>query len=124
MVDYSLAEEYSDCVHALAIVESNENPFAWGDDGKAFGLLQMHSATFKQYYGLSIRFPPSPSDTVTEAQIKACAGFLDVYHRESMDLRVQAWNLGVHEVFDEGKRNPEYLKRYTEALNKVRAIHR
>ena len=121
MIDYSIAEEYSDCVHAIALIESNENFLAIGDEGQATGLLQMHPSTFKQYYGLSIRFPPSNSDTWVEAQIKACAGFFDVYHRESFDLRVQAWNLGVHAVFDMGKRDPEYLARYTEALNRVRA---
>lgn len=124
MIDYSIAEEYSDCVHALAIVESNENFFAVGDGGQAFGILQIHPATFKYYYGLAIRFPALETDTWLEAEIKTCAGFLELYHRESMDLRIQAWNLGAHAVFDEGKRNPEYLKRYTEALNKVRAIHR
>lgn len=133
MIDYTIAEEYADCVHALALTEHwgheltqnciyGQCPFGDNDGGQAFGLLQMHSATFKQYYGCCVRFAPSVTDTWAEAQIKACAGFLHLYYRDSMDLRIQAWNKGIHAVVDLGLRNPDYLAKYTEALNKVRGI--
>jgi len=40
---------------AIMIVESNLNPNAIGDDGKAFGILQIHEAYVKDANELSIR---------------------------------------------------------------------
>jgi hypothetical protein len=51
-IDYSVAGRWADVVHALALGESNENPAAVGDGGRAFGILQQHPAFFKEYYGI------------------------------------------------------------------------
>lgn len=119
MIDYSIAGEYAQWIHALAIIESNENPLQVGDGGQAMGILQMHPATFRDYY------PPALTDTWTQAQIRACAFFFAKYEYldrtpQSPDLRVQAWNLGVHGILS-GARNAEYLARFTQALTKVRS---
>lgn len=120
MINYAIAGEYAQWVRALAIVESNEHPAMVGDDGQAEDILQMHPATFAQYYvGVA-----NLEDTWTEAQIRACANFfakceyLD-QNPDSPDLRVQAWNLGVHAVLA-GSRNQGYLAKFTQALFRVR----
>jgi hypothetical protein len=119
MIDYSAAGEYARAVRAFAIVESGENETAIGDGGRAFGLLQMHPATFSEFY-----LWPDVDDTWTRAQIRACADFLAVQgwqkgDETQRDLIVQAWNLGVHAVFVEGRRNPEYLARWRKAWKEI-----
>ena len=123
-IDYSPAAELAQVVRAFAIIESNENERAVGDGGMAYGLLQMHPATFKRYYGAQMRFAPNVRDTWTQAQIKACAAFLLAHQwgRESTpqrDLIVQAWNLGESAVFIDGRRNEEYLSRWLAAYQKI-----
>jgi hypothetical protein len=49
MIDYASVQELKDAVRAFAIIESGENEHRIGDDGLAYGLLQMHPATFKRY---------------------------------------------------------------------------
>jgi hypothetical protein len=126
MIDYSSAGELAEAVRAFAIIESRENPLATGDEGLAFGLLQMHPAMFKRYYGCQTRFAAEVRDSWRTAQIKACAAFLSAHKwgsasQSQRDLIVQAWNIGEAGVFIEGRRNPEYLKRWQEAYAKVRA---
>jgi hypothetical protein len=87
---------------------------------RAFGLLQMHPATFAEYYGRSKDFPKAVTDTWTEAQIKACASFLSMWSHLGIDLVIQAWNQGVSAVIG-GVRVPEYLAKYDAAMNKIRA---
>jgi soluble lytic murein transglycosylase-like protein len=121
-IDYSPAGRWAQFVRALAIVESNENPNQTGDAGRAFGLLQQHPGFFSDYYG-RYGFPASVGDTWITAQIKAAAAFLERWVDElGLDLTIQAYNLGVTDVRD-GLRNPAYLQRFTEALNKVRAAN-
>jgi hypothetical protein len=124
MIDYSSALELKDAVRAFAIIESGENERCIGDDGMAYGVLQMHPATFKRYYGCQTRFAAGLHDTWTEAQIKSCAAFLTAHKWGSAsssqrDLIVQAWNIGEAGVFIEGRRNPQYLQRWLEAYAKV-----
>jgi hypothetical protein len=123
-IDYSIAVEFADAVRAFAIVESNENPAQIGDGGQSFGILQMHPATFKRYYGCQTRFAQNLSDTWTQAQIKCCAAFLlalawTTSGPAQRDLIVQAWNLGEAGVFIDGRRNPEYLARWQSAYAQV-----
>lgn len=125
MIDYSAAVEFADEVRAFAIVESNESETATGDGGESFGLLQMHPATFKRYYGAQMRFAPNLSDTWTRAQIKACAAFLAAHgwtgaSPDERDLIVQAWNLGEVGVFIDCRRNPEYLARWLAAYDAIK----
>jgi hypothetical protein len=106
------------------MIESGENEQKPGDGGRAFGLQQMHPASFKRYYGCQMRFAPSVTDTWTEAQIKCCAAFLSAHKwgtasQEMRDLIVPAWNKGEAGVFIDGQRNPEYLARWHEAYRKV-----
>jgi len=124
MIDYSIAVEFADQVRAFAIIESQERPYATGDDGQAFGLLQMHPDTFKRYYGCAGRFPAGVKDTWTEAQIKACAGFLLMHdwqhaNQAMRDKIVVAWNLGEAAVFLEKRTNEAYLARWKVAYAKI-----
>jgi hypothetical protein len=130
VIDYSVAEELAEVVRALAIAESGENPHQVGDGGRAYGLLQMHPATFKRYYGTypQGRFAPAVSDTWAAAEIKACAAFLewhgyDADGQEQKDLIIQAWNLGEAAVFLEHRRNAMYLRRFLAALERVRGVN-
>jgi hypothetical protein len=123
VIDYSTAADLADEVRAFAVIESGEDEHAVGDGGQAFGLLQMHPATFKRYYGLT--FPADVRDTWTEAQIKACAGFLSLHNWIHMpqamrDLIVMSWNLGESAVFVHGKRNPEYLARWLATYDQIK----
>jgi hypothetical protein len=122
LINYALAKPYEDIVHALAIIESGENPSISGDGGQAWGLLQMHPSRFKECYGCAAEYLPAVDDTWIDAQIKACAAFLDLWSNTPLDLRIVAWRLGVHAVMDEGKRDPQYLQRFNDALNKVKGI--
>ena len=121
-IDYSIAAPFSDQVRALCIVESGEQPIFNGDGGRAFGILHMHPATFQEYYGRSKNYPASVTDTWTEAQIRACASFWSMWEHLGTDLVVQAWNQGIRAVVSEGVRVPDYLAKYSAALNKVRAV--
>jgi hypothetical protein len=125
VIDYSSAAELADAVRAFAMIESAEDGRCVGDDGCAFGLLQMHPATFKRYYGcVSGRFEPDVGDTWTTAQIKACAAHLYAHRwgsasQEMRELVVQAWNLGESAVFLKKERNLQYLKRWQEAYAQI-----
>jgi len=124
-IDYSPAVEFAREVRAFAMVESDEDEARIGDGGRSFGLLQMHPATFKRFYGSQMRFAATVSDTWTQAQIKACAAYLAVRgwrtaSPEERDLIVQAWNLGERAVFVEGRRNPEYLARWRDAYQQLK----
>jgi hypothetical protein len=123
-INYSVAVEFADAIRAFAIIESGENEHQVGDGGQAYGLLQMHPATFKRYYGSQTRFAAGVRDTWTEAQIKACAAFLLAHQwREASaperDLIVMAWNLGEAAVFIDRRRNDEYLERWKSAYARV-----
>jgi hypothetical protein len=131
VIDYSPAAEFADEVRAFAIIESGEDEYAVGGDaGQSYGLLQMHPATFKRYYGCQSRFAPNLNDTWTRAQIKSCAAFLAALGwtgatQNQRDLIVQAWNLGEAGVFIDGRRNPEYLARWVAAYDEIKgATHR
>lgn len=119
-INYALAGRFAEQVRALAIVESGEQSVISGDSGRAFGILQMHPATFADYYGRSKDFPKAVTDTWTEAQIKACASFLSMWNHLGIDLVIQSWNQGVSAVIG-GVRVPEYLAKYDAAMNKIRA---
>jgi hypothetical protein len=124
VIDYSPAQEFIAEVQAFAIIESGEQAQKIGDGGQAFGLLQMHPATFKRYYGAQTRFAASVRDTWVQAQIKACAAFLLAHDwrnepPQQRDLIVQAWNLGEAAVFLQGHRNPDYLARWRAAYEQT-----
>jgi hypothetical protein len=124
-IDYGAAADFGHEVRAFAIIESGEGENQLGDAGQSFGLLQMHPATFRRFYGSQMRFAPHPGDTWTQAQIKACASFLSVrgWHtatESERELIVQAWNLGEHAVYVEGRRNSEYLARWLAAYDDVK----
>lgn len=121
VIDYSVAGRWADVVHAIALVESSENPFAVGDHGRAFGLLQQHPAFFFQYYGKVAEFRATVEDTWIEAQIKCAASFFEIYDHLGFDLAVQAYNQGVA-VFSSDLRAPEYLAKFNAALNRVRSL--
>jgi hypothetical protein len=107
------------------MIESNEHDWARGDGGCAFGLVQMHPAAFWGCYGRHpARFRPDVHDTWATAMIKACAAYLAVHNwtnatAEKRDLVVAAWNQGEHAVFVEGKRAPEYVRKWHAAYKKI-----
>jgi hypothetical protein len=125
---YELAGPYADIVHALGITETNEKTcptcgqFIPGDGGQARGLLQIHPARFKDVYGCSAGFLPDLTDTWIQADIKACAAYLDKWAQVALDLRIQGWRLGIQGVLGEGQRDPKYLQRFNDALNKVKGL--
>lgn len=115
---YRLAEEFADYVRAHAIIESNEIVVAVGDAGQAWGLLQMHPAfilDYGKFAGISVH------DTWAEAEVRICAAFYRLQPGKAIDLLVQAYNLGVKAVFDDGQRNPTYLQRWGEAYQRIRS---
>ena len=119
-VDYSAAGAYHREVRAFSIIESSEQLWAVGDGGQAFGLVQIHPATFIDYY----RDVADVADTWPVASIKACAWFLGFYNFKTakpdmQDLVVQAWNLGRHAVFLDGRRNLEYLSKWKAAYQHI-----
>lgn len=118
--NYALADRYANYVHALAITETNECPTMTGDGGRAFGILQQHPAFFAEYYRPIGEFKAEVSDTWIDAEIKACACFWSMWEHRGVDLVVQAYNQGITAVMVDGVRAPEYLAKFTEALNKVR----
>ena len=128
VIDYSPALEFAEPVRAFAIVESNESETKIGDGGQSFGILQMHPATFKRYYGCQSRFAANLSDTWTQAQIRSCAAFLQAHSwttssQSIRNLIVQAWNLGEAGVFIDGRRNPEYLARWLAAYAQLTGVN-
>lgn len=112
---YQVAGEFADHVHALALIESNENPAAIGDDGRAFGILQTHPDFYDDWCCAQI------GDDWPTAQIRAVGRFLASYEPIiGLDLAVQAFHLGVDAVRRQGKRDAQYLVRFSEALQKIR----
>jgi hypothetical protein len=120
-VDYSVAGEYADHVHALAVIESGESLDLFGDGGQAFGILQQHPSYFIQFYRETGPFAAETDDTWWTAQIKAAARFLNTWEPEfGMDGAIMAYNLGV-EAYKQGKRNEAYLSRWSDAYQKIRS---
>jgi len=120
-IDYSSAGRWAQVVRALAMGESNEDVGLMGDGGRAFGILQQHSAFFVEWYGRYPQiYPIDVADTVWVAQIKAAASFLEHYvPAMGLDLAVESYNQGV-EAIRSGKRVPDYLARFNVNLNKVK----
>ena len=123
-INYSLAGKYADYVHAHFVIESAEVMLIFGDGEEALGLGQMHPTFFTENYGQSTRhiFLASIGDTWPDAWVKAAGNFYHVnlhLYGEPLDLVVQMYNLGFSAVKIEGKRNPDYLNKWTEALNNI-----
>jgi hypothetical protein len=119
-IDYEIAGPWALHVRALAMGESAEIATLFGDGGCAFGVLQQHPSFFSEWYGVGA-FPASASDSWVTAQIKAASAFLDRYvPTRGLDLTIQAYQAGATAVFIDGKRNQEYLDRWTENFNKLK----
>jgi hypothetical protein len=119
-INYDAAGKWAMQVRALAMGESNESPYMFGDGGCAFGLLQQHPSFFIEYYDTDA-FPASVTDTWWQAQIKAAAAFLETWESKlGLDLAVQSYNQGVVAVTKNGVRAPEYLARFTANFNKLK----
>ena len=90
-------------IKAIAIVESNENPNAIGDDGKSFGLMQV-SEVVGASYGLNKEDLMIPT-----FNIQAGSGFLaQMIKKYGLEGGIQAYNLG-ETKFLEGFSSPTYL---------------
>lgn len=114
-IDYSSAGPWTEHVRALAVIESGEDIGKIGDGGRAFGLLQQHPAFFVEWYK-----KPDVTDTWWNAQIKAAAAFLGYFYLSmGLDQTIQAYNLGVTAV-QSGERNPEYLRKWSDAYQRIR----
>ncbi len=126
---YELAGRWQHHVHALAIIESLENPDAKGDfkhkddphSNRARSLFQHHPATFKEYYGRSKNFPVDLNDSWVEAEIKASASLFDCWEHKGVPRCVQAHQMGTGAVFEQGKTNPEYLAKWQVAYDSLNA---
>lgn len=122
MINYTLATEYADVVRAIFMIESNEDLMAVGDGGRALGPGQQHPAFFKQYYGCHKDYPASVADTWADAWVKATAAYFATWSGTiELDLLVQGYNKGLDGVLRDGQRAPDYLRRFTDALNKIHA---
>lgn len=109
-IDYSGAGRWAKHIHALAIIESGENPQQIGDNGCRIGILQQRPEFLDQWW------IPALKQSWTQAQIMAAAHFFQHYAAVDIDLVVQAYNKGAHEVFVLNQRNPQYLARWKEAF--------
>jgi hypothetical protein len=118
-IDYSVAGRWATHVRALAQIESGENEFAHGDDGRAFGLLQMHPARYMDEARFAGPFRIEVTDTWATAQIRAAAAYFERMADKPVELVVQAWNLGVHAVFDDGQNNVKYYARWLAAFDRL-----
>jgi hypothetical protein len=121
MIDYSPAGKWALHVRAHAMIESQEDPNAIGDDGQARGLLQLHPANFQIWYGRALAFPSNTTDTWIEADLKTCASFYDVHNRMpgvSIPMIVQAWRLGISAVMA-GMRDAKYLALWQTAYDSI-----
>lgn len=132
IINYSLAGEWALQVHALALTEHfghtiDDNCAAGAcvhgdnDGGRAVGLLQCHYPYMRTWYEGMGLFAAAVSDTVPDAQIKATASFLNhnvpLY---GLDLAIQCQNKGVRAVMVNGQRNPDYLAKFSSALNQLK----
>ena len=83
---------------ALALVESNDNPEAWGDHGQAMGRWQVHPAIVWEYGPESVPLDATwdwvCQQTVEPFFLDRMAVHGDV-HRAEME-----WNKGIHAVHD------------------------
>jgi hypothetical protein len=113
VIPYELAGQYAKFVHAIFIIESQENPAAVGDGGRALGLGQMHPAFFCQYYF------PKVGDTWEMAWVRTAGAFFDRWYAHlGLDKAVMGYNLGISAV-QNGQTNQDYLDRFKEALAKL-----
>lgn len=131
-INWTLAGPWSDHVQALALTEHfghditedcayGRCPHGDNDGGRAVGLLQCHYPYIKTWYEGAGDFACAVDDTVADAQIKAAAAFLN--HNVpliQLDLTIQAQNLGVYAVMHEGKRNVDYLAKWTGFYQRIR----
>ena len=130
VVDWEAAGAWRDHVQAFAMVESSGDPdIKPSDDRQARGLLGMHPAQFRTYYGKVEQFAASVKDTWETSDIKTCAAFLEIevprLSKEfginvGLDLAVQAWNKGV-EAVEGGVRNLDYLDKWTRFFQGIRS---
>ena len=118
---FNLAGVYSDMVHALAIIESDEDPHAVGDGEQAYGLLQQHPAFFQEHYGRTKAFPAEVAHSWADAEVVAAASFFDLWMETlGLDATVMAYNTGVTAYYS-GVRNEDYLARFGAAYQVVRS---
>lgn len=123
--DYSAAGLWKDVVLALVLTENGgvepTHINVIGDGGRAIGILQQHPAFFQEYYGRSISFPASPTDTWDRAQIKAAASFLQRWHTLGKDLLIQGYNQGINGVtrIKDPARAPDYLARFNQYFAQI-----
>ena len=127
MIDYTAGGRWQDVIHALAIIESNENPAATGDGGQAFGLIQQHPAFFAANYGRvsglwnrmvgRALYPASTSDTWVTAQIKAAASFLEANKALNRTLLIESYHQGV--IGAQRAPDPSYFTRFAAAFAKI-----
>lgn len=118
--DYTLAGEYAETVHALALVESTGSPMiGYSDGGQAFGILGQHPSFFVEWYGRG-SFLANTKDEWWNASIKAAASFFEHYASMDRDLVVMAYHSGMGFV-ESGQRDEPYLAKFNAALNRVKA---
>ncbi len=134
-IDYTAAGRWQDVVRALATIESGENPGApLGDSGQAFGILQQHPTFFKENYGRILvgvvmrvwhgmtgrvpLYPVSNTDTLTTAEIKAAASFMEANKALNRTLLIESYHQGV--IGAERQPDPTYFTRWATAFAKLK----
>ncbi len=131
--DYTIAGRWQDVIHAIAIIESAENPDAKGDGGQARGLFQQHPVFFKENYGRVLvgvvtriwhgmigrapLYPVSLSDTWIMADMKAAASHFEANKALNRTLLIESYHQGV--IGAERQPDPTYFTRWASAFVKI-----
>lgn len=108
----------------LKVVETNNNPDAIGDSGKAFGVLQIHEACVldvNKYYGTSYTHEDTKLTRVADdVFIKYISLGIKLYKKRCGNLPsdreiVRMWNGGIYRGY-EYPSTRKYLKKYLKVL--------
>ncbi len=100
-------------IHAIALVESGDKEFAWGDAGLAAGRWQIHPAFYHDWCE-----PICPVDASWDTRFKgAVRRFYDHYQPLYIPLKIaMCLHLGVHAVLVERKWDPSYESKFQHAV--------
>ncbi len=104
------ADEFA---HAIAIVETGDKEFVWGDSGLAMGRYQCHPAWYQDWAE-----PNCPVDASWDARFRAAVmRFYNHYQPTYIPLKIAVmYNQGVHAVTIDGKWNAEYASKFCHAV--------
>ncbi len=100
-------------IHAIALVESGDTEFAWGDSGLACGRWQCHPAFYHDWCE-----PTCPVDASWDDRFRgAVRRFYLHYQPLYLPVKIaMMFHEGVHAVLVEGKWDPLYASKFTHVV--------